>query len=269
MILVTGATGTIGSAVVRLLTRRGVPLRAMSRHGDVRADFDDPASLRAAARGVDTIFLLAAPGAQVPEHDHAMITAAVEAGVRKVVKLSAVGGNGSPSDWHAPGEQELIGSGLRWTVLRPSSFASNALRWAGAIKAGEPIPNMSGEGKQGVVDPRDVAEVAVAALLDDAHDGVTHTLTGPALLSVPAQVSHLADVLGRPLQTVDVPPEALLDSGLEPSVAQMAVRGQRLVRDGGNALVTDHVARVLGRPARTFRTWAADHRTAFELPGSG
>jgi hypothetical protein len=89
------------------------------------------------------------------------------------------------------------------------------------------------------------------------------------LVSVPDQVAQLAEVLGRPLATVDVPPEALLNHGLEPSVAEMAVRGQYLVRAGGNALVTDDVARVLGRPARTFRTWAADHRSAFELPKSG
>jgi uncharacterized protein YbjT (DUF2867 family) len=269
MILVTGATGTIGSAIVRLLAARGVPSRAMSRHGDVRADFDDPASLRPAVLGVDTVFLLTAPGARVPDHDHAMISAAAEAGVRKVVKLSAVGGNGSPAQWHAPGEQALEGSGLAWTVLRPSAFASNALAWAGPIQAGDPIPNMTGAGAQGVVDPRDVAEVAVEALLHDEHDGATYTLTGPELVSVPDQVAQLAEVLGRPLTTVDVPPEALLNHGLDPSVAEMAVRGQYLVRAGGNALVTDDVARVLGRPARTFRTWAADHRTAFELPKSG
>jgi uncharacterized protein YbjT (DUF2867 family) len=283
MILITGATGTIGSEVLRLLTERGVPLRAMTRNptgGDaVRADFDDPESLKAAVTGMDSVFLLTAPGGRVPDHDHAMITAAAAAGVRKVVKLSAVGGRPAddgaamPSDWHAAGEQALAASDLAWTVLRPSSFASNAVRWAAAVQAGGPVPNTTGTGTQGVVDPRDVAAVAVEALLDDRHDGATYTVTGPELLSVPDQVAQLAEVLGRPLEIVDVPVaamrRAMRDQGLDPSFVDVAVRGQELVRAGGNALVTDDVARVLGRPAGTFRTWASDHRAAFKTPKSG
>ena len=92
----------------------------------------------------------------------------------------------------------------------------------------------------------------------------TYTVTGPELISVPDQAAQLAELLGRPLGTVDVPPAAvesqLLAAGFDRSFVDVAVRGQQLVRDGGNALVTDDVARVLGRPARTFRTWAADHR---------
>lgn len=277
MILVTGAGGTVGSVVVRLLVERGVPLRAMTRNPDradaVRADFEDPASLREAVRGVGSVFLLTAPGGHIPGHDQAMITAAVAGGVRKVVKLSAVGGRSGPAQWHAPGEQALAGSGLAWTVLRPSSFASNALRWAAAIRSGEPVPNTTGAGAQGVVDPRDVAEVAVEALLDDRHDGATYTLTGPAAVSVPDQVTDLAEVLGRSLTTVDVPIEAvrrqMVANGLDPSLVDVAVRGQQLVRAGENTLVTGDVARVLGRPARTFRTWASDHRAAFEPPNPG
>ncbi|MFC0434808.1 NAD(P)H-binding protein [Kutzneria buriramensis] len=275
MILVTGATGTIGGEVLRLLTQRGAKLRAMTRDPDriagfdaVQGDFDDSTSLRAAIAGVDSVFLLTAPGERVPGHDLAMIDAARTGGVRKVVKLSAVGGGiGLPSDWHAPGEQALASSGLAWTVLRASSFASNALRWATAIRAGAPVPNMTGTGAQGVVDPRDVAEVAVEALLGDGHDGVAYTLTGPGLISVPDQVEQLAELLGLPIRTVDVPLEAVreqtLAAGFDASVAEVAVRGAQLVRDGGNAVVTDDVRQVLGRPARSFRTWAQDHLDAF------
>jgi uncharacterized protein YbjT (DUF2867 family) len=240
----------------------------------VRADFEAPETLRDAVAGVDGVFLLTAPGASVPEHDLAMINAARVGKVRKVVKLSAVGGGLSasdggtkPADWHAPGEQALAGSGLAWMALRPSSFASNSLRWAGAIRAGQPVPNMTGTGTQGVVDPRDVAEVAVEALLGAEYNGMTLTLTGPDLVSVPDQAAHLSEVLDQPISTVDVPLEAareqMLASGLDPSVVDVAVRGSQLVRDGGNAVVTDDVHRVLGRPARPFRTWALDHRGAF------
>lgn len=274
MILVTGATGTIGREVVRLLVERDVPLRAMTRADvlsveTVHADFGDPSSLRAAVDGARSVFLLTAPGAWIPEHDLAMIDAARTSGVRKIVKLSAVGGDrgATPAAWHAPGEQALAAGDLAWSVLRPSSFASNALRWAPMVQAGKPVPNMTGTGTQGVVDPRDVAAVAVEALLTDDLDGAAHTLTGPDLLDVPTQVAQLAELLERSIETVDVPLEAmrehLLASGLDPSVVEVAVHGSQLVRDGGNALVTGDVEDILGRPARTFRTWAADHLDAF------
>lgn len=285
MILVSGATGTVGREVLRLLVRRDVPVRAMTRDPArlssfetgvevVRADFEAPETLSDAVAGVEGVFLLTAPGAWVPEHDLAMIKAARVCKVRKVVKLSAIGGRPStddggtmPAGWHAPGEQALAGSGLTWTVLRPSSLASNALRWADTIRAGQPVPNMTGTGTQGVVDPRDVAEVAVEALLGAEHDGLALTLTGPDLVSVPDQVAQLSEVLGRPISTVDVAleeaREQMLASGLDPSVVDVAVRGSQLVRDGGNAVVTDDVHRILGHPARSFRTWALDHRGAF------
>ncbi|GAA3870366.1 butenolide phosphate reductase ScbC [Saccharothrix violaceirubra] len=279
MILITGATGTVGREVLRLLAGRGVPLRAMTRDparlsstgAVVRADFGAPDTLRDAVVGVDSVFLVTAPGARVPEHDLAMIDAARAGGVRKVVKLSAVGGRGTdPARWHAPGERALAESGLAWTALRPSSFASNALRWADTIRAGGPVPNLTGTGAQGVVDPRDVAEVAVAALLGDGHDGTTPTLTGPDLIGVPDQVGHLSEVLGRRIATVDVPPdvarERMLADGLDRTLVDVAVHGAELVRAGGNAFVTDDVHRILGRPARSFRTWARDHRDAFLAP---
>ncbi len=240
----------------------------------VQADFERADSLASAVAGVDSVFLLTAPGAggSVAEHDLAMIQAARASGVRKVVKLSAIGGKADhadnlPSPRHRAGEQALVASGLTWSALRPSSFASNTLSWADAIRAGNPVPNMTGTGAQGVVDPRDVAAVAVEALLTDEHDGATHTLTGPELLSVPDQVAQLATELGRTITTVDVPPHAvrqqLVRAGFDPSVADSAVDGYQLVRDGGNAVVTDDVERILGHPARTFRVWAHDHRTAF------
>jgi uncharacterized protein YbjT (DUF2867 family) len=282
MILITGATGTIGGTVLRLLAGRGVRLRAMTRDPArlpagveaVRADFDDPGSLTPAVAGVESVFLLTAPGASVPAHDLAMIEAADAAGVRKIVKLSAIGGgepgagpDTRPSDWHDPGERALAAGEAAWCALRPSGFASNALRWADAIRSGGPVPNLTGSGAQGIVDPRDVAEVAVRALVSDELDGTAPTLTGPAPISVPGQVAVLAEVLGSRIETVDVPPDDarrhMVAAGLDPSVVEVALRGQRLVREGGGNVVTDDVGSILGRPPRTFRAWAQDHRQAF------
>jgi uncharacterized protein YbjT (DUF2867 family) len=156
-------------------------------------------------------------------------------------------------------------SGVTWTILRPSSFASNALRWAGPIRAGDPIPNMTGTGAQGVIDPRDVA--AVRVLTSPGHEGQTYTLTGPELLSVPDQAAQLGDVLGHTVNTLDVPldtaREQMLAAGMDPSFVDVVIDGAEFVRDGGNAILTDDVERVLGRTPRSFRAWAEDHRIAF------
>ncbi|MCM3886574.1 NAD(P)H-binding protein [Frankia sp. R82] len=286
MILITGATGTVGREVLRLLVGRGARIRAMTREPArlrvpdgtlidvVQADFERADSLHSAVAGVESVFLLTTPGSggSVADHDLAMIEAARAYGVRKVVKLSAIGGKADdaddlPSPRHRAGEQALVASGLTWSALRPSAFASNTLSWADAIRAGNPVPNMTGTGAQGVVDPRDVAAVAVEALLTDEHDGATHTLTGPELLSVPDQVAQLAAELGRTITTVDVPPHAvrqqLVHAGFDPSIADSAVDGYQLVRDGGNAVLTNDVERILGHPAHAFRAWAHHHRTAF------
>jgi uncharacterized protein YbjT (DUF2867 family) len=282
MILVTGATGTIGSEVVERLVRRGAKVRAMTRNPSratarpgvevVQADFEDSASLVRAVLGVTTLFLLSAPAPALPRHDRAMLEAARSAGVDKVVKLSAIGtaegfAEGTVGGWHRPGEEALRAGNWTWTLLRPSGFTSNALRWAEAIRGGHPVPNMTGDGVQGLVDPRDVAAVAVEALLSAEHAGRTYTLTGPALLSVPDQAAILARTLGRAVETVDVPPdtarEQLLASGVDSAFVDIALRGAELVRAGGNRILTDDVERVLGRPPGTFEGWAVDHRTVF------
>ncbi|MET8969673.1 NAD(P)H-binding protein [Streptomyces hydrogenans] len=263
MILITGATGTIGSHVVRLLTEQGVPFRAMSRRaqpGAVQADFDDPASLARAVAGVDAVLLVTVPPVPTAAHDLALLEAARAAGVRKIVKLSAIG-SGEPFDgatvgaWHVDAERAIESGGFAWTVLRPASFASNLLRHAPLIRAGEPLPNLAGDARQPVVDPRDVAAVAVAALTGDAHDGQRYDLTGPELLTFADQAAILAGVLGRPVDVTDVP---ALDQ-VPPAMAT----GIGWARAGGAAYLTDHVPRILGRPAGTFKQWALDHRTAF------
>ncbi|WP_346277406.1 NAD(P)H-binding protein [Pseudonocardia sp.] len=267
MILVTGASGTVGGEVLRLLTHRNAQVRAMTRDPArldavdivrpdvVRADFDDPESLRRAVHGVGCVFLASAPGARIVEHDLAMIDAALTSGVRKIVKLSAIGestaGDGArPADWHDPGERALAASGLAWSALRPTSFASTALHWAQPVRADEPVSAPTGPGRQGVIDPHDVAAVAVEALLTDALDGAAHTLTGPELLSTPEMVTQLGEEIGRPLESVDVPLDVarqqMLAAGFDPAVVDVAVRGYRLVRDGGNAVLTDDVLRILG-----------------------
>ncbi|MEU6999421.1 NAD(P)H-binding protein [Nonomuraea sp. NPDC046570] len=283
MILITGATGTIGSELVRLLARRGAQVRALTRDPSrarvpagvelVAGDFGDPGSLARAAGGVKAVFLLSAPGDTVAAHDLAMVEAAKAAGVGKLVKLSAIGTGSEHAAtnfsmrWHEPGEEAVRESGLDWTVLRPTTFASNALQWVAAVRSGAPIPNMTGTGTQGVVDPRDVSAVAAEALTGSALDGRTYTLTGPELLSTPDQVAALAAAVGRSLETVEVSAEVAEEGmragGMDPSVVEVALSGLAFVRAGRNAIVTDDVAEVLGRAPGTFEAWARDHAAAF------
>ncbi|MEV6837015.1 NAD(P)H-binding protein [Streptomyces sp. NPDC051133] len=281
MILVTGATGTIGVEVVRQLAERGEAVRALTRDPAkarvpegveaVRGDLRDPDSLRAATAGVTAAFLLRPPGPDEGQ-DTAVVAAARAAGVRRLVKLSAVG-TGEPAlgpfgRWHVEGERAVRESGAEWVVLRPSTFASNTLSWAGAVRAGEPVPNMTGDGTSGVIDPRDVAAVAVRALLDGRHAGRTYTLTGPAAISLPDQVAVLASVLGRPVTARNLSPDETRGFlrtawGFDDAQAEAVLLSTAFVRDGGNAVVTADVPEVLGRPARAYREWAQAHREAF------
>ncbi|MGW0759070.1 SDR family oxidoreductase [Streptomyces sp. NPDC002814] len=281
MILVTGATGTIGSEVVRQLAARGAKVRALTREPAkavvpsgvevVRGDYLDPGSLDAAMSGVTAAFLLGAPGPD-SRHDQDLVAAARAAGVHRLVKLSAIGTGdpdvGPSGDWHVPGERAVRDSGGEWTILRPSTFASNTLSWAPAIREGKPVPNMTGDGLSGVIDPRDVAEVAARVLVDGGHAGRTYTLTGPEAISVPGQTAALASVLGRPIATQDLSPDETRDHlltawGFDEAQAAGILAGTAFVRGGGNAVVTEDVPELLGRAARTYREWAEDHRQAF------
>ncbi|MFG1790871.1 NAD(P)H-binding protein [Nocardia sp. NPDC049149] len=281
MILITGATGTIGSEVVRQLVARGEQVRAVTRDPAraalppeievVRGDYTDLASMAAAFAGADAAFVVGLLGPDYIELDRALITAARDAGVRRIVKLSAIGTGsaelGRIGTWHLPGEQAAQDSGVDWTILRPSSFASNTLSWVDAIRAGQPVPNMTGTATQGVIDPHDVAAIAVEALLSSGHAGQIYTLTGPELLTTADQAATLSAALGRPVAVFDVPDAAarehLRAAGRSDEFIDGALAGQAFVRAGGNAILTDDVHKVLGRPPRTFADWAAAHTTAF------
>ncbi|MFE7744090.1 NAD(P)H-binding protein [Nocardia sp. NPDC057455] len=280
MIVITGATGTIGSEIVRQLSMRASAIRAVTRDPDraevpagvdvVRGDYTDLASMAKAMAGAQAAFIVGVLGPEYVEADRALIATARDAGVGRIVKLSAIGtgdtGLGRVGTWHLPGEQAARESGVDWTILRPSSFASNTLSWAPAIRAGLPVPNMTGDAAQGVIDPRDVAGVAVEALTSVDHAGQIYTLTGPELLTTHDLAATLATVTGHPVDVTDIPEtEArahMLASGMSAEFADGALAGQAYVRAGHNAIVTDDVARILGR-VRSFAEWATDYAGTF------
>lgn len=273
MILVTGATGTTGSEVVKQLVGKGEKVRAMSRRDTaipgvevVKADFDDPASLGRAVDGVTAVYLVTAPAKPVIDHDVALVEAAKTAGVQRIVKLSAISGD-EPGSWHMRSEQPTRDSGLGWTILRPGTFASNMMRYAPMIKDGIPLQNWTKGGAVGVIDPRDIAAVAVRALTTDEHSGREYVLTGPELMTFTQQVAVLELVLGTRIATeeasIDAAREAMLNHGMHPDSADEAVAGMTRLAEGKYAVLTDHVSQILGRAPIGFTTWANDHRAAF------
>ena len=194
-ILVTGATGGVGSNVVRELQRRAVPVRAFVRDGArARAmlddqmdcavgDFTDPGSVRNGLLGVDGVLLCCANNPRQLEDEVTVIDAAVDSGIGRLVKISANGAQiGSPLEfWDAHGhiEQHLRESGLPSVVPRPGTHRSNLLAAADTIKSMGRLFAPAGDAKLSMVDPRDVAAVAALVLTEGGHDGWTYTLTGP------------------------------------------------------------------------------------------
>lgn len=280
MILVTGATGNVGRHLLDGLAAADVPARVLVRdparlsgphdHLEiVTGDLDVPATLAPAMDGVGRVFLLA-PGPDVPAQDAAVIGAAADAGVEHVVMVSSLGAElggiagGRP---HLPGEALLRESGLAWTLLHPSEFMTNTLWWRDTITGTGSIFVPTGTGRIGFIDPADIAAVAAHVLTTDGHHGRTYRLTGPAALTTADVAAHLADVLDRPVQHIDVTPEAFRagmdQAGLPPALIEMQVEYCAAVRAGTVDIVTDDVPRLLGRPATDYLTWARAHATAF------
>ncbi|MFJ1886160.1 NAD(P)H-binding protein [Streptomyces sp. NPDC088137] len=278
MILVTGATGTIGREVVRRIPA-DLAVRIMARDPGrvtgagaaveiVRGDFSDPGSLAGVLRGVRTVFLVTNPGG---DDDAGFIRAARSAEVRHVVKLSAAAVADSRAEdlitrWQRRNEELLRGSGMEWTLLRPRAFMSNTLSWAGSIRSDDVVRALHGTSSNACVDPRDVAEVAVRALTEDGHAGRTHTLTGPEAVSAVEQTAQLAELLRRPLRFEELSLErarAALGARYPADIVEALLESAERGREGAKAAVDGTVTALLGRPAGTFRGWAADHLGAF------
>ena len=285
MILVTGATGTIGREVVRLLPA-GPAVRIMARQPArvpraakgaqiVHGDFADPASLTAALDNVHTAFLVTKPDG--PD-DARFLEPARAAGVRHIVKLSAAAVADPRADdlitRHQRRNEELLrASGMDWTLLRPRAFMSNTLSWARSIRADQVVRAPYGTSLNACVDPRDVAEAAVRALTGAAgkHAGRAYTLTGPQALSASHQTAQLAELLGQELRFEELSPQqarTALVARYPADIADALLESARRQQSGSKAVVDPTLPGLLGRPARTYRDWAADHLNAFRPAGT-
>ncbi|WP_405624831.1 NAD(P)H-binding protein [Streptomyces sp. NBC_00016] len=283
MILVTGATGTVGREVVGRLPA-GAGVRVMARDPAriagvaagveaVAGDYGDPGSLARVLRGVRTAFLVTA---RVGGGDDAVFVAAARAaGVRRVVKLSAAavldeGAGDLITRWQRESEGLLRGSGMEWTLLRPRAFMSNCLSWAGPVRCEGVVRALYGEAAHACVDPADVARAAVRVLTEEGHAGRAYTLTGPQALSAVEQTRQLGAVLGVALRFEELSPaqaRAALAGRYPPAVVEALLDSAQRLKAGAKAGVQDTVGRLTGRPARTFRQWAAAHAVSFGALG--
>lgn len=282
-VLISGATGTTGSEVARQLRAEGVQVRAMTRSetsadrlrdGDfeaVVADLADPASLSAALDDIDAVYVATNASPELPDLEGSLARAAAQAGIGLLVKLSVIGAAADApltfARLHHDSEEQIKSSGVRWTIVRPNGFMQNTLAWAPQI-AGGTVYGPVMDARWSIVDVRDIAAVAAAALRDpDAHGGQTYTATGPEPSSPREQVATLAELLGRPIQAQEVPNDQAKASMLEGGWPAWAVERMgelfELYGRGEAETVSADVERVVGRPARSYRQFAADHRKAF------
>ncbi|MEQ4722862.1 NmrA family NAD(P)-binding protein [Nonomuraea sp. B19D2] len=284
MILVTGATGSIGTHLVRLLLDQGVAFKALVRDGAkgralgcdvVVGDFDEPDSLVAAMDGVDRLFLNAG-GAQPVEGEQPMIRqqkaaidAARAAGVSTVVKVSVWGahqGGRLAEGAHWEIEEYLKAAGLGWSMLRPSGFMQNFITGAGAFTADGKLLDGFGGAPVSYIDCHDIAACA-AALLTGSHGlGETYVLTGPQALTSAEIARELSAALGRTFGHAAVSPDelpaALRSEGLPAQFADDFAELCREVAAGSLAATTTAVRDLTGRAPRTFAEFLAANEEA-------
>ena len=285
-ILVTGATGRIGRAVVAELLAAGVPVRALTRRPAtaglpaavevVAGDLTVPESLDSALQGVGAVFLLwTAPPATAPA-----VIERLASHTRRVVFLSSPHRTPHPffqqpnpmARLHAKIERLIATAGLHSTFIRPGMFAANAEFWWGsAIRGGDVVRWPYGAAETAPIDERDVAAVAARALGEGGHAGGDYVLTGPDSISQAEQVRMIGAALGRRIRFEELSPEEFrretADSWPRPVVDMLLAAWGATI--GRPAFVTPTVADVVGSPARTFRQWVADHADAFRARPAG
>jgi uncharacterized protein YbjT (DUF2867 family) len=283
MILITGATGSNGMEILKRLAAHGIPARAMVRDLNraedilfanvevVQGDFDAPESLCAALDNVDKAFLLTPSSENAEKQQRNFVDAARQSGVNHIVKLSQLGADPNSSArflrYHAAVEQSIRAAGIAYTLLRPNLFMQGLLNFKPTIASQNAFYAAAGDGKVSVVDIRDIAEVALAALTESGHEGKSYDITGPQALTHAEMAGQLSAALGREVAFVDVPPEDmredLLGVGFPVWQADGLVEEYVLWSQNEAAFVSPDVKKVTGKKPRSFEAFARDYAPAF------
>jgi len=277
MILVTGASGTIGSEVVKALGGSGVKVRAGYRTRpqnipsgveSVALDFDDGDTVAAALMGVETVFLLS----NMVDPERKVVDAAKRAGVKRIVKLSV---NGATEEkftlarWHRAVEKHIEASGLSWTFLRPAGFMQNFINYMGeTIRKQSAFYTATGTTGAGAhIDARDIGAVAARVLTGKGHEGKAYELTGPRAISYDEAAQVLSKAVGREIKHAAITPEQLrqgaLGMGMPAPYVDALVDLDRAYSTGTLTQVTPTVKQLTGRDPITFEQFAKDYADKF------
>jgi uncharacterized protein YbjT (DUF2867 family) len=285
-ILVTGATGTVSSEVVKALAGRGLTVRAGVRSVSkvaelqglgpdvqpIELDYTRPETVQAAFAGVHWVFLLTPFTGNQVEVGKQLVDAARQAGVQQVVLLSGSGADSQPgtqiNHWHRAVEVYLEQSGLPFTVLRPSGFMQNFLTYNGdSIRQENKFDLAIGDGQVNYIDVRDIAAVVATVLTAPvaAHQGQIYTLTGPAAVSSEEVAAALSETTGRAISYVAVPEEAAAQAMAQAPdwMRNGLLELYRLYRNGGANWVTSTVQEITQRPPHSIGQFAHDYRQQF------
>lgn len=282
MILVTGASGTVGRAVLDALSNSGQPIKALFRKpsdaakaGSVAtavADFSDQEGLKRALSGADTVFLVCSPVPNLVELEEDVIRASKSAGVKHIVKASALGAGDyakSFPSWHRAVEEKLKASGLGFTIIRPNSFMQNILAYnAPSIRAQGAFYSALGKSKTSYIDVRDVGAAAAKALASPGeHAGKVYELNGPEAVSSGELAGRISKVAGREIKYVEIPEaaqeKAMLDLGMPQWQVTAVLELQQYYTGGKGGEVTDVLSGLLGRAPIRLDQFLAENRESF------
>jgi uncharacterized protein YbjT (DUF2867 family) len=273
--LVIGASGTVGSEVVRLLREQGHKVRTTTSKKDaaggdsVHVDLGSGAGVQQAFAGIDRAFLMS-PAGYADQYAilAPLIRAAKEQGVKKLVLMSAFGADADPTSPLRRIELDLEQSGLAWNVIRPNWFMQNFNTfWLHGIQAQNTIALPVGDAKTSFIDARDIAAVAAKLLTDDAWNNRAFNLTGPESLDHAQVAAAISAASGRAVRFQDAAPadlkQGLLAAGVNEAYADFLLLIFGYLKAGYNAAVTDDVKTILGRAPTDIRHYAQDYRGAW------
>ena len=267
MILITGASGSVGKAVLQEASRKGSKFRAMFRSKQeaakapagcetVLGDYSDKQSLRNALEGVTSIYVVCSPIPQLVELEGNVLGVCKESGVEHVVLNSALGAGDFPKSfpsWHRRVEDKLKATGMSYTILRPNGFLQNIVAFnAPSIRAQGAFYAAMGDAKVSYLDIGDIAVVAVKALQGGAHSGKTYELNGPEAISNHELAKRISRTTGRAVNYVDIPEtaqrEAMLALGMPEWQVTALLELQQYYRQGGGAKTDGLLQSLIERP---------------------
>lgn len=260
--LVLGGTGTTGRRIADRLRSGGHFVRTASRTGsDVPLDLDDPSTWKPALDGIAAVYLME-PTVRPGDRLARFAETALASGVRRLVLLSAALASNPDHPLHTI-EQTVRGSEAEWTILHPNWFAQNFSEgpWRAAVLSGV-LALPAGDGRTPFIDADDIAAVATAALTTDHHQGRTYELTGPEAITFTEATNHITEATNHRVEYVAMAPadytEQQVAKGVPRTGAELLTNILTSIANGYGGQPTTDVEQALGRPARTFKTFASN-----------